>query len=135
MEQPPGSEKVAVPHRAMIGPRKQIEARIFRTRSYGTSEMIFSALVVTTPFSNVTFAPSRCIISIMKRMSDKSGTLRSTQVSGVRSVAAKMGRAEFFEPLISTRPVRRAPPLTTSLSIIFDHHDSRLPGKIGQDSD
>jgi hypothetical protein len=75
MEQPPGSEIVALPHRAIIGPSTQIEARILRTSSYGTSVITFSARVVTVPFSKLTFAPSWDRISSMKRMSDKSGTL------------------------------------------------------------
>ena len=104
MTQPPGSEMVARPQRAMMGPSTQIEARILRTRSYGVSSFTFGARVVTVPFSNVTSDPSCWRISSMKRMSERSGTLCSTHFSGVSSVAARMGRAEFFEPLILTWP-------------------------------
>jgi hypothetical protein len=44
-------------------------------------------------------------------MSLKSGTLVSTHSSGVSSVAARIGNAAFFEPLIVTSPRSGTPPV------------------------
>src|SRR5436190_23833141 len=46
------------------------------------------------------------------------GTLCSVTVSGVKSVAARHGRAEFFAPPISILPLSGLPPRTRNLSIL-----------------
>ncbi len=43
-----------------------------------------------------------------------------THLSFVRSVAAKIGKAEFFDPLILTDPFKGCPPRMTILSIPCD---------------
>src|SRR6266853_2599087 len=50
-------------------------------------------------------------------MSLRSGTWWITHGSLVSSVAARIGRAEFFEPLILTVPASELPPWTRILSI------------------
>ena len=47
----------------------------------------------------------------------RSGTLRMTHGSAVRSVAAMMGSTAFFAPLICTSPWRGTPPLMRRLSM------------------
>ena len=48
--------------------------------------------------------------------SAKSGTLRITQGSRVRSVAAKIGNTAFLAPLTCTSPLSGVPPLISRLS-------------------
>ena len=55
-------------------------------------------------------------------MSLKSGTRRIVQGSRVSNVAARIGKAEFFEPLILTDPEREFPPWTIILSIPCDEN-------------
>src|SRR2546425_3016988 len=50
-------------------------------------------------------------------MSFTSGTFSSVTSPAVSSEAAIAGNAEFFAPLILTRPLRRGPPVILSLSI------------------
>ncbi len=54
MAQPPGSETVASPIRASIGPSTRIEARILRTSSYGATDEVIrgASSVITRPKSS-----------------------------------------------------------------------------------
>lgn len=51
----------------------------------------------------------------MARVSDKSGTFWSFEEPEQQRVAARMGRAEFLDPLTETWPERLDPPVTMSL--------------------
>lgn len=77
--------------------------------------------------SRSTSAPRWASSSPIKRMSLRSGTFSITHGSAVRRVAAKMGRAAFFAPLISTVPPRGLPPLIRTTSISAVRRDN--PGK------
>src|SRR2546430_8689717 len=56
-------------------------------------------------------------MSHMNWMSLRFGTPRMTHGSAVNNVAAMMGSAEFFDPLICTVPRRGFPPVTIIFSI------------------
>src|SRR3569623_677185 len=113
--QPPGSDTLARPWRAVSGPSTTTEARIVFTRSYGASTLwtLLVSTSVTPPGLLVTSAPrSPSSLSIV-RTSPRAGTFRYTERPLASSDEARMGRAAFLAPETRTSPVSRAPPLTT----------------------
>src|SRR3569623_1758304 len=113
--QPPGSDTLARPWRAVSGPSTTTEARIVFTRSYGASTL-FTLLVstsVTPPGLLVTSAPRSASSLSIVRTSPSAGTFRYTERPLASSDEARMGSAAFLAPETRTSPVSRAPPLTT----------------------
>src|SRR3569623_2165883 len=113
--QPPGSDTLARPWRAVSGPSTTTEARIVFTRSYGASTL-FTLLVstsVTPPGLLVTSAPRSASSLSIVRTSPSAGTFRYTERPLASSDEARMGSAAVLAPETRTSPVSRAPPLTT----------------------
>src|SRR5262245_11207437 len=118
--QPPGVDTRAVPKRASSGPRARNDARMVFTSSYGASVQLIAPDWTATswPFSACATSAPRCSSTASAvRMSASAGTWRSTQRSGVSSVANSNGSAAFFAPLTSTSPASTVPPSITMLSI------------------
>ena len=56
--------------------------------------------------------------SIIEKISDRLGTLDTDIFSSVNKEAAKIGSAEFLDPLILIFPLRDFPPVISILSIL-----------------
>src|SRR5450830_894225 len=129
MAQPPGSETLASPKRASIGPSTRIEARMVFTSSYGASRV-----VMALPF-NTTRSPSCCTFRpvwpsslSMVATSCKCGTLLRFRSPAVSRPAHRIGRAAFFAPEMAMSPFRRLPPLIRSLSMCLSLEFFRCQG-------
>ena len=70
------------------------------------------ASTVTVPFAKVVFAPRVSRIPRKVWTSEISGTLCKVEIPSTRRVAARIGRAAFFEPLTETSPFKTCPPST-----------------------
>jgi hypothetical protein len=125
MAQPPGSETVASPIRASIGPSTRIEARILRTSSYGATVDVIrvAASVITRPKSSgrvpamVVDAPNWLSRCWNPSMSARRGRFRRVSGSSVSSAQGSRVSAAFFAPEIGMVPERRLPPWMMILSI------------------
>ena len=115
---PPGMGTFAFFILATSGPSRQMEARIFRTNSYGGSGWIFSGCIFQLPGPILEIsAPKWLMISAINRISLKSGTFSKMVSWSLSNAAANWGRAAFFDPLTSTCPVSWFPPRILSISI------------------
>ena len=64
------------------------------------------------------FCPLNLCFNI-EEISDKLGTLDNDIFSSVNKDAAKIGSAEFLDPLIFIFPLRESPPVISILSIVI----------------
>ena len=125
MAHPPGSDTVASPIRASIGPNTRIEARILRTMSYGAMVEAISAAwsVILRPISpfltpaTAVDAPSPLSRCEKLSTSARRGRLPSVSFSSVSSAQGSRVSALFLAPLIGILPSRRLPPVMRMLSI------------------
>jgi len=120
---PPGIETSACPQRARRGPSMQMLALILRTISYSpTGLSITEVSMSTSPFSRVsTDAPREESRVLRTLMSARSGTSWIVDFPGARIVAAIIGRAAFFEPLMRMSPESLTGPSILKMSINIFH--------------
>src|SRR5450830_33325 len=129
MAQPPGSETLASPKRASMGPSTRIEARMVLTSSYGASRVSMALPLRTTRSpSCCTFKPVWPSSLSMVETSCRFGTFVSSRSPEVKRPAHRMGRAAFFAPEMAMSPFRRLPPLMRSLSICLSLEFFRCQG-------
>src|SRR5574343_450068 len=100
MAQPPGSDTLASPKRASVGPSTRIEARMVFTSSYGACRVWMSLAVssYSCTLSVITRAPMPCSSFCVVSTSRSCGTLVSRRVSAVSRLAHKIGSAAFLAP-------------------------------------
>nr|GMC72601.1 ubiquitin-conjugating enzyme E2 36 [Ipomoea batatas] len=113
---PPGNPITASPNRASKGPITKNPPRSFPIwLQSGSTDLIQSALTAISPPKMSTLAPKDSRMEAMARVSDKSGTFWSFEEPEQQRVAARMGKAEFLDPLTETWPERLDPPETQRL--------------------
>ena len=98
---------LAFPSLASSGPITNMDALMSLTRSYGTSETLMplpSTVIEWFSQSSSTAAPRLLKMRHMTSMSLSLGTSLISHTPSVRTVAARMGSAAFFAPLIVTSP-------------------------------
>ena len=108
---PPGSERLATPHRARSGPSTTIDARIRSTSSTGTS--VPSDVADGTPMesswssAHLTRHPRALSRAIMASTSEILGTLRSRCMPSASRQAAISFSTAFFAPPATDGPGER----------------------------
>ena len=126
---PPGALSLALPHRAIMGPRKMTDERISRISTSGTSHlsMVVESTVIVWP-SRSTLHPRCRRILMAESTSRRSGQLCKTFLPALTRVAASIGSTLFFAPPMETAPASGLPPLTTSMLMLFSSRTDDTAG-------
>ena len=117
MGQPPGREMRAFPIRASKGAAKRKDPRNLLMDSYGVTQLLQSEKsTIIFPWEKVQLPPSSVSTDSIFVMSVRLGILYNVVFPQVKIVAARIGRAAFFEPDAFTSPDR----CRDFFTIIFD---------------
>ncbi len=112
MAHPPGRETSHSPNLVRRGPKTKIEALIWETISYTALVELIEALLMCATVSVCSTSAPNMLRSLSRvRMSTTLGRFVKVTVLSLNIVAAIIGSAAFFDPLIVILPLKVLPPM------------------------